>query len=63
MLLQNLVKLPVSVSAFSMESDTWAAASLQVLQEAGITVSAPEEPLTRLEAAKLLREIYLLNMN
>ena len=62
-LLQNLVQLPVSVSAFSMESDTWAAASLQVLQEAGITVSAPEEPLTRLEAAKLLREIYLLNMN
>ena len=60
-MLQNLVRLPVSVAAINTEADAWAAASLQALQEAGITLSVPEEPLTRLEAARLLWEIRQLD--
>lgn len=51
-MLQNILKLPVSASAIREED--WGAEAVQTLGEAGITFSHLEENLTRREAAKLL---------
>lgn len=53
-ILQNILKLPVSAAAFRPSEGAWSAAAIQALSDAGISLSAPEQPLTRIEAACLL---------
>ena len=56
-MLQNLLRLPITAAVIPSEDTSWAAASLQALREAGVALSAPEAPLTRQETACLLRQI------
>lgn len=56
-MLQNLLRLPITAAVVPSSEVSWAAASLQALREAGVAVNAPEAPLTRHEAARLLRQI------
>lgn len=54
-LLQNLLKLPISTaSAASSQQPMWAAYAVQALQEAGVALNASDEALNRMDAAKLL---------
>ena len=53
-LLQNMLKLPVSAAALCPSDCAWSAAAIQALSDAGISFSAPEQPITRIEAAHLL---------
>lgn len=53
-LLQNMLRLPVSAAAVDTGSDDWACASVQALSEAGIVFSSPQGALSRREAAELL---------
>lgn len=55
--LQNILKLPVSTAAVEHNGAAWAAASLQALEEAGLPLAAPEAALTRLQAANLLWQV------
>lgn len=55
-ILQNLMRLPITAAVLPGAEESWAAASLQALREAGIAVTAPEAPLTRRDAAQLLRQ-------
>ena len=52
-MLQNVLQLPVSASVQESNEPRWSAASVQALQESGLTVSAGE-PLTRENAVCLL---------
>ena len=56
-LLQNLLHLPVSAAAVETEDSAWAADSMQALYEAGICFDAPEDALTRAQAARLLWQV------
>lgn len=56
-MLQNLLRLPITAAVIPSSDISWAAASLQALREAGIFMAAPEEQLTRQEAASLLRQV------
>lgn len=56
-MLQNLLRLPITAAVIPSAGESWAAASLQALSEAGVFMSAPEAPLTRSDAAQLLRQI------
>ncbi len=56
-MLQNLLRLPVTAAVIPSEDTSWAAASLQALREAGVALSSPEAPLTRQDTACLLRQI------
>ncbi|MBQ3355551.1 MAG: S-layer homology domain-containing protein [Oscillospiraceae bacterium] len=56
-ILQNLLRLPITAAVIPSEESSWAAASLQALREAGVPMTAPEAPLTRQEAAQLLRQV------
>lgn len=60
-MLQNLLQLPVPVSKLESDGAAWAAVSLQALNEVGITLSNPLQPLTRLNTAKLLWQISQLS--
>lgn len=53
-MLQNILKLPVSAAAFRPSEGAWSAAAIQALSDAGISFSAPEQPMTRIEVACLL---------
>ncbi len=56
-MLQNLLRLPVTAAVMPSPDADWAAAPLQALREAGVSLPAPEEQLTRQEAASLLRQV------
>lgn len=56
-MLQNLLRLPITAAVIPSSETSWAAASLQALREAGIAMAAPEAPLTRHDAASLLRQV------
>ena len=60
-ILQNILKLPVSAAAFRPSEGAWSATAMQALSDAGISLSAPEQPLTRIEAACLLYQAAQLN--
>ena len=55
-MLQNLKQLPVPVAALDDAAPAWARASLAAMSDAGLHLSRPENPLSRLEVAKLLYE-------
>lgn len=59
-LLKNLLRLPVSAAAVEAEDASWAADSVQALNEAGICFDAPEQMLTRVQAARLLWQVSRL---
>lgn len=59
-LLQNLLKLPVSAAAVEPDDPDWAAASLQALSESGIFIDSPEKALTRAQTARLLWQVSRL---
>ena len=63
--LQNALDLPLSKETWQAESDgtvpEWAAASLAVMEENGITLSA-EEMLTRGKTAQMLYQVSRLAM-
>lgn len=59
-MLQNLLRLPVTAAVIPSEQASWSAASLQALREAGIPMDAPEAPLTRQDAAQLLCQVAQL---
>lgn len=56
-MLQNLLRLPITAAVIPSEESSWAAASLQALREAGVSLAAPEAPLTRQDTAALLRRV------
>ena len=56
-MLQNLLRLPVSAAAVKTGDSSWAADSVQALNEAGISFECPENALTRAEAARLLWQV------
>ena len=56
-MLQNLLRLPITAAVIPSEEKSWAAASLQALREAGIPMAEPEAALTRHDTAQLLRQI------
>lgn len=56
-MLQNLLRLPITAAVIPSSETSWAAASLQALREAGVSLAAPEESLTRHDAAQLLRQV------
>ena len=60
-ILQNILKLPVSAAAFRPSEGAWSATAMQALSDAGISLSSPEQPLTRIEAACLLYQAAQLN--
>ena len=59
-LLQNLLRLPVSAAAVKTTDSSWAADSVQALNEAGIYFDSPENALTRVQAARLLWQVSRL---
>lgn len=59
-MLQNMLELPISAAAFRPAQEVWYASSVQALSEAGVTLSAPEQPLTRAAAADLLCQVAQL---
>lgn len=56
-MLQNLLRLPITAAVVPASETSWAAASLQALREAGISMTAPEQTLTRQDTACLLRQV------
>ena len=56
-MLQNLLRLPITAAVIPSEEKSWAAASLQALREAGIPMEEPEAALTRHDTAQLLRRV------
>ena len=56
-MLQNLLRLPITAAVIPSSQDSWAAASLQALREAGISMAEPESALTRQDTAQLLRQV------
>ena len=70
-MVQGLLSLPEAESqtVFSEETDSavpvWARSAVSALETAGITLSMsdPDAPLTRLEAASTLRQAYLLRQS
>lgn len=59
-MLQNMLELPISAAAFRPAQEAWYASSVQALSEAGITLSAPDRPLTRAAVAGLLYQVAQL---
>ena len=55
-MLQNVLQLPVPASYQKTDSDLWARTSIAALCDAGLDIAASDEPLSRMEAAKLLYE-------
>ena len=56
-MLQNLLRLPITAAVIPQEESSWATASLQALREAGVSLAAPEAPLTRQDTACLFRRV------
>lgn len=59
-LLQNMLRLPVSAAAMETDSDGWASGAVQALSEAGIVLCTPRDNLNRREAAELLWSVHPL---
>ncbi len=59
-LLQNMLELPTPVSAVQSELPAWASGAVQALSNAGITLEAPDAPLSRFAAAELLYQVSKL---
>lgn len=56
-MLQNILRLPITAAAADSALPAWASEAVQALSEAGIFFDAPSAELTRLEAAKLLYRV------
>ncbi len=60
-ILQNMLKLPVSAATLRPTEPAWSAVAVQALADAGIRLAAPKQPMTRIEAAKLLYQAAQLS--